>query len=599
MTLAPQQLDGTHDAAPGAEPVAPISETLAIARPAAGRLVWSTLLGACAVGASIGLIATAAWLISRAAQRPNEAALGFAIVLVQCFGLSRGFFRYWERLVGHQAAFRLLADLRVRVYTRLEALAPTGLPAFRSGDLLSRLVHDVDALQDLILRVLPPFGIAVLVGVATVGYVWWVLPAAGIILAVALLVAGTLVPWLTGSLARRAARGQAAARGELTASVVDLWEGAAYLTVFGASGGQIERIGAADATLTDKARSTAATAGVGLGLTTLLSGLAMWGALAVGVPSVHSGALDGVYLAVIALIPLAAFELVSGLPAATQSLQLSRRHAARVFEVLDAPEPVPDPVHPATCPSADHEVALRHLRARYPGQLGMAVDDVSATLERGKRLAVVGPSGAGKSSIAAVLLRFLAYEGSATLGAVELDQLAGDDVREMIGLVAQDAHIFDTTLANNLRIGRPGAPDGELLAALERVGLSEWANRLPKGLATELGERGMRVSGGERQRIAVARALLADFPVLVLDEPTEHLDTATADAITADLLAITAGRSTLLVTHRLLGLEEVDRIYVLDAGLVVEQGTHDELLAAGGRYAELWWRELRAGENLR
>jgi ATP-binding cassette subfamily C protein CydC len=197
------------------------------------------------------------------------------------------------------------------------------------------------------------------------------------------------------------------------------------------------------------------------------------------------------------------------------------------------------------------------------------------------------------------LLRFLAYEGSATLGAVELDQLAGDDVREMIGLVAQDAHIFDTTLANNLRIGRPGAPDGELLAALERVGLSEWANRLPKGLATELGERGMRVSGGERQRIAVARALLADFPVLVLDEPTEHLDTATADAITADLLAITAGRSTLLVTHRLLGLEEVDRIYVLDAGLVVEQGTHDELLAAGGRYAELWWRELRAGENLR
>jgi len=241
--------------------------------------------------------------------------------------------------------------------------------------------------------------------------------------------------------------------------------------------------------------------------------------------------------------------------------------------VLDAPEPVPDPVHPATCPSADHEVALRHLRARYPGQLGMAVDDVSATLERGKRLAVVGPSGAGKSSIAAVLLRFLAYEGSATLGAVELDQLAGDDVREMIGLVAQDAHIFDTTLANNLRIGRPGAPDGELLAALERVGLSEWANRLPKGLATELGERGMRVSGGERQRIAVARALLADFPVLVLDEPTEHLDTATADAITADLLAITAGRSTLLVTHRLLGLEEVDRIYVLDAGLVVEQGT--------------------------
>jgi ABC-type multidrug transport system fused ATPase/permease subunit len=313
----------------------------------------------------------------------------------------------------------------------------------------------------------------------------------------------------------------------------------------------------------------------------------------VGVPAVHSGRLEGVLLAVIVLVPLAAFELVVGLPVATQSLQRTRRSAERVFAVMDAPVPVAEPSARATIPGPPHDLSVASLCTRYPGQHAPALDGTDLALPPGLRVAVIGPSGAGKSALAAVLLRFLAYErGSAALDGRELDALAGDDVRRVVGLVAQDAHLFDTTLAQNLRVGRHDATDAQLWTALERVGLERWVRELPAGLSTEVGERGARLSGGQRQRVAVARAVLADFPVLVLDEPAEHLDQRAADAMTADLLALTAGRSTLLITHRLAGLEAVDEVVVLDSGRVVERGTHDELLAAGGRYSELWWREM-------
>ncbi|HEY3703300.1 MAG TPA: thiol reductant ABC exporter subunit CydC, partial [Acidimicrobiales bacterium] len=589
-----------------------------------------TLLGAGAIGAAIGLLATSAWLISRASQRPSESALGLAIVGVQFFALSRGLLRYGERLVGHDAAFRVLADLRTRVYRRLETLAPTGLPAFRSGDLLARLVQDVDSLQDVVLRVIPPFAIAVVVGGATVGLIWWLLPASGLILLASLVLAATIVPWLTGSLARRSESGQAAARGELAASVIDLIDGAPDLAVFGATGAQLGRVAAADAELTRAASASASTAGIGLALTTLLAGLATWGSLLVGVPAVHSGRLDGTLLAVIVLVPLAAFELVVGLPVATQCLQRTRRSAERVFAVMDAPAPVAEPSVPAPVPGVISRVAhhvesgrwegaadgsFRHnaerdqrarshalraesVSARYPGQPARAVDGVDVELPPGRRVAVIGPSGAGKSALAAVLLRFLPYEdGSVALDGVELDTLAGADVRTVVGLVTQDAHIFATTLAQNVRVGRHDATDAELRAALGRVGLGPWLEELPAGLSTEVGGRGTRLSGGQRQRVAVARAVLAEFPVLVLDEPAEHLDQPAADAMTADLLDLTSGRSTVLITHRLAGLDAVDEVVVLDEGRVVERGTHDELLGGGGRYAELWWREMRTASQ--
>ncbi len=577
-----------------ADAAAPIGRTLQIARPAAGRLLLATLLGAGAIGAAIGLMGTSAWLISRAAQHPPESAIALAVVGVQFFGLSRGFFRYGERLVGHDAAFRALAALRVRVYRRLELLAPSGLPDFHTGDLLARFVGDVDSLQDLILRVMPPFAIAAVVGAATVGLMWWILPADGLILLLALLAAATLVPWLTGALARRSDSRQAGVRGELAASVVDLIEGAPELVVYGAAGAQARKITAIDSELTSLAASSARTSGVGLGLATLFAGLATWGAVLVGVPAVHSGRMSGVLLAVIALVPLAAFELVVGLPPATQALQRSRRAAARVFEVTDSPEPIAEPEEPASLPVAPYELHVRSVWAGYPRAAAATLRGIDLELPGSRRVAVVGPSGAGKSTLAAVLLRFLAYEaGTVRMDEVQLDRLAGDEVRTIVGLVGQDAHLFDTTLAENLRIGRRSATDADLRAVMGRVGLAGWLDELPSGLGTEVGRSGSRLSGGQRQRVAVARALLADFAVLILDEPAEHLDPLGADAMTTDLLRLTEGHSTLFITHRLAGLESVDEVLVVDAGRVVERGTHDELLEAGGRYSRLWWDEMR------
>jgi thiol reductant ABC exporter CydC subunit len=574
------------------QPEASLSQTLALARPAAGRLALATLLGAGAVAAAIGLIATSAWLISRSSQRPPESAVALAIVGVQFFALSRGLCRYGERLVGHDAAFRVLSELRVGVYRRLERLAPLGLPAFRSGDLLARLIHDVDSLQDLLLRVVPPFAIALIVGTATVVLMWLMLPAAGAILLVALLIAGILVPWLTGRLAARAEVTLASARSQLTSSVVDLIEGAPELIVNGAAVAQQNRAMQADAEVTRIARASARTAGVGQGLTSLCSGLAMWGALIVGVAAVHSGQLNGVLLAGLALIPLVAFEIVSGLPAATQTLQRVRRSASRVLQVLDTPPAVLELASARPLPSAPHSLRVRDLGYRYPNQPAPALDGVDLDLSPGRRVAVVGLSGAGKSTLAGVLLRFLPYQsGSVTLDGVEISELDSDDYRTVVGMVAQDAHVFDSTLEENLRLARREATEGELRSALGDARLLDWTERLPDGLRTEVGERGARMSGGQRQRLAIARALLRDFPVLILDEPGEHLDTETADAIVAELLALSDGRATLLITHRLAGLRDVDEVLVLDRGRVVERGTHAELVALSGRYAELWRRE--------
>jgi thiol reductant ABC exporter CydC subunit len=565
-----------------------------IVAPASRRLLLSCLLGACALGAGIGLLATAAWLISRAAQHPHESALALGIVAVQFFGLSKGFARYGQRLVGHDAALRALADLRVRIYRALEPLAPSGLAAFRSGELMARFVDDVDSLQDLLVRVIAPFGVAILVGVGTVALEWAVLPAAGAIVAVALVLAATVVPWTTNRLARRTEATQAQVRGELSAAVVEAVRAAPELTAYGAMQRKLEAAAAIDARLARIARRGAVTAGIGQGLATLLPALATFGCLLVGVSAVRAGRLDVVFLAVIAIVPLAAFELASPLPAATQTLSRVRASLGRVSEVLEAEPVVVEPPRPRSLPGGPrpHAIRVRGLGCRYGDGGALVLDGVDLDLSTGRRVAVVGRSGAGKSTLARVLLRLAPYQhGSVTLDGIELSELDGDACRRVVGLLSQDAHVFDTTIRANLRLARRDASDEQLREALQATRLLGWVDRLPAGLDTPVGELGERMSGGERQRLAAARVLLADFPVLVLDEPGEHLDTATADAIVADVLDAASGRAVLLITHRLAGLHAADEVIVLDGGRVVQRGTHDELAARPGAYADMWRRE--------
>jgi ATP-binding cassette subfamily C protein CydC len=513
-----------------------------------------------------------------------------AIVAVRAFGIGRGVFRYAERLTGHDATFRILADLRARVYARLVPLS-----GFHSGDLLGRLVADVDAVQDLYLRALLPGAVAAVVGGASAGLAWALLPSAGAVLLAALLVAGVLAPWLSAAMARRAERRGTELRGELTTHVVDSLRGAPELVAYGAAPARLAEAARLDREFTRTAARSATTAGAGAALSTLAGGLAVWGGLAVGVPAVRSGRLDGVLLAVVVLLPLAAFEVVAGLPLAAQYLERVRRSATRVFAVLDQDEPVHEPASPAALPPAPYVLRVRDLRARWTPGGPYALDGVSLDLTPGRRCAVVGPSGSGKTTLTTVLLRLLEPAGGdVSLNGVDLRSPAGDDVRRVVGLCGQDAHLFDTTIGQNLRLARPDATEEQIHDALRRARLLDWVESLPEGLDTHVGEHGARVSGGQRQRIALARTLLADFPILLLDEPTEHLDITTADELTADLLTATEGRTTLLVTHRLAGLDAVDEIVVLDAGRVTDRGTHAELLARQGPYRSLWELERHA-----
>ncbi|WP_405012230.1 thiol reductant ABC exporter subunit CydD [Kitasatospora sp. NBC_01539] len=564
------------------------------------RLASAVLLGTLALGCAVALLGTSGWLISRASQMPPVLYLMVAVTSVRAFGIGRSVFRYAERLVSHDAVLRALAGIRTDVHRRLERLAPAGLPAFRRGDLLARLVADVDAVQDHHLRWRLPAAVALLVSAGSAAALGLLLPAAGAVLAVGLLLGGAAVPALATRLSGRADRRRATARGELATAVVDTLTGTAELTVAGALPRRLAAARAADARLTALDARSAAGAALGAGLTALVTGATLVASAAAGVHGVATGALPGVCLAVVVLTPLAAFEAVAGMPTAVRYRERSRTARARLDEVLAAPVPVAEPDAPAPLPDEVLPVTVRGLAARWPGQQRDALHGIDLDLTAGRRIAVVGPSGSGKTTLAHALLRLLdQHAGTVTLGpdAVDTRTLDGDDVRRVIGLCAQDAHVFDSSLRENLRLARPDADESDLRGALAAARLLDWTDTLPDGLDTMVGEHGARLSGGQRQRLALARALLADFPVLVLDEPAEHLDLPTADALTADLLAATAGRTTLLVTHRLAGLDDdtVDEVIVLDGGRVAERGRWSELTARrDGLLAALHHREQAA-----
>jgi thiol reductant ABC exporter CydC subunit len=511
--------------------------------------------GVAAAGAAIGLTATAAWLVSRAAERPPILYLMVAVTGVRAFGVSRGALRYAERLASHDAAFRVLSRLRGGAYARLERLAPAGLAEFRSGDLLTRLVDDIDGLADLWLRVLLPYFVAAIAAIGAVAMVAFLVPAAGLVLAATLLFVAFAVPVFTIGVARRGEGRIAGSRGELAAATLELLAGAPELLVAGATQARLADLAAVDRRLAEAEARTAAGSGLGALLSGLATGVAVWFGLVAGIAAVRSGAADGVMLAVVALTPIAVHEAVSGLIPASQHLPGLATMAQRLLDVTSRPDPVAEPAEPEALPAGPYGLRFRGLRACYSATAPDALTMPDMEIQPGDRLLVTGPSGSGKSTLAAVLVRFL--EPSA--GTVELvgrdrsadiRRLSGDEVRRVICLCAQDPHIFDTSVAENVRLARPGSTDAEVVTALTAAQLAGWIDSLPDGLSTMVGEHGAGLSGGQRQRLSLARALLAGAPVIVFDEPTEHLDDATAGALAADLLRATAGRTVVMITHR-------------------------------------------------
>jgi len=567
----------------------PLLRLLALARPWRGQLLLAVAAGATATGCGIALLAVSGFLLARASQHPNIIAISAAVVAVRALSAGRGVSRYFERLASHDAAFRILADVRASIYRRLERLAPAGLTAFSSGDLLARLISDVDATQDLFIRGITPPLAAALVGAGAVLACVLILVPAGAALALGLLAAGVGIPVLAALTARAAATRLAPARGQMAATFTDLLAGAADLHAFGAQETALAAVTEADADLTRQAHRNAAVSGVSTGLSSAIAGLTLWGVLLLGVAATGAGTLTRVPLAVLTLTALASFEAVTALPAAAVQLGQARASARRIAGVLDAPDPIREPVTPRPLPEGPVRVTLRNARVRYQPAGPDAVDGIDLDLAPGRRVALVGPNGAGKSTVASVLLRFVDLAGgTATLNGHDLASYAADDVRTRIGGCPQDPHIFDASLRDNLRLARPGATDEQLSDAADRARLLDWIRSLPLGWDTPVGAHGAALSGGQRQRLALARALLADPALLILDEPTAHLDRATGHALLADFLAATEGRATLLITHDLDGLDQLDQIVVLADGHVVERGTHAQLIQAGGSYQEMW-----------
>jgi ATP-binding cassette subfamily C protein CydCD len=544
--------DGGAERAAGAEPTAgdprhgALRWVLQVARPYRPRLIGGQALGVLTEACTIGLAGTAAWLVVRAAERPSFADLAVAAVAVRAFGVGKGALRYGERLASHDATLRLLAGLRARVVARLARLAPTGLPAGGEGDLLARLVDDIDRLQDLFLRVLGPLVSSLVVATAAAGVAAVIDPGAGAALLGAVGLVGLALPWTAWRAARRRGPAWATARGAVTEAIVDLAAHADEVVACGAEPeyrAQVEAAAArVDALDRRFGRSSAATAAA-------MAAAPAWAtALVVAIHGAAGPGRSGPALGLLVLGTLAVIELVAPLAATGDALARVEASAERVRALLRRPEPRPDPADPGVAP--DHgDVRLEAVAVGWPGG-GPVVEGVDLAVAEGGRAVVTGPSGSGKSTVAALLVAFLTPSaGTYRVGGVDAEGLTGDAVRSRVTWCQQEPWFADSILADNLRIARPDATDDELWAVLGVVHLDRWARSLPDGLATRLERDAEAMSGGQRQRLALARGLLGDRRAIVLDEPTAHLDADTAGVVLADLLAASADRAVVLIAH--------------------------------------------------
>jgi len=571
---------------------APWRFVASLLRPMAAPFGAAAALQFATIACGIGLMGTSAWLIATAGLHPSIAVLGMAIVGVRVFGIARGLVRYLERLASHGATLSLLARLRVRVYRSLIPLAPARLLDERSGDLVSRLVDDVDALDSVYVRVLGPSVAAGLVAALVCAVLASRGPALAAAAVTGLVAAGVVLPIASLRLGARASARGVAQRADVAARAADVVQGIGDLLAFGRGGDFREELGRRAREFARTQARTARVASAASAAVGLAGDLTLLAVFALAVPLVRAGSLDGVQLPVAMLVTLAAFEVAGPLAAAWPHLGATRAAADRIQSLIVGEAAVADRPNPLPAPPG-RVLDVRSLSFRHAGARREALRDVSLRLEPGRLVAVVGPSGAGKSTLAGILLRFYdAPAGSVLLDGFDVRDFRADEVRERVSYVDQRASILTGTIRENLRLGMPPSADAAavetaMAAALEVAGMDALVRSLPDGLDTWIGEQGQRLSGGERQRLALARAVLKPAPFLILDEPGAHLDPASERRLAEALRRLARDRGILLVTHRTASLAGADEILVLHEGAVIQHGTFDELRRQDG-----WFRRM-------
>ncbi|MCO5386331.1 MAG: thiol reductant ABC exporter subunit CydC [Desulfosporosinus sp.] len=563
------------------------------------RILLALILSALTITSHIGLMATSAYLLARAALHPPVLDLMVTIVGVRFFGLSRAVFRYLERYVSHDVTFRVLSRIRVKFYQGLEPLAPALLLNFRSADLLRRIVTDVETQQNLFLKVLSPPIVAVLV---LCGYGFFLARydmRFTVILAASFLMAGLVIPWLIKSLSKRAGHHLVTLRAELNSQVADSLLGITELAAYGQVQSHLEKIRNTNQKLTNHQRRVAWLSAFSLAITGMLANLSMWMILVLGIILVEKGKLSGVNLGMLALGTLSSFEALFPLALVPHHLEQNRAAADRLLELIEAEPAIKD--HEAVfAKPQEMSLTFHEVSFKYGEREPWALKQLSLQIAEKGKVAIVGASGAGKTSIVNLLLRFWEYnEGRIELGGHSLQQYTQEEVRDFVGVVTQRTHIFNATIRENLLLAKPGASEEELILASQRAKLHDFVRSLPKGYDSLVGEGGFKLSGGQRQRLAIARVLLKNASILILDEAMEGLDPITERDVLEEVYKLMDGRTTLVITHHISGLERMDEILVLDQGQVVERGKHCELLQKKGYYRKLWDRREAMGVTLR
>jgi thiol reductant ABC exporter CydC subunit len=540
-----------------------------------GWIAAGVVLAFLAIGANVALMGMSAYLISRAAIVTNVADISLAVTAVRVLAIARAAFRYLERYVTHRTSLRIVADLRTWFYASIEPLAPAALGGRRRGDLLSRIVADVETLDDFYVRVLiPPMAAALVVAVLCLALGSFD-PAIGVVLLTFLVVTGVLLPLATRWLSRGPATELVTLRGALNAAVVDDLEGLPELVALDQADVHRRRLLDGGDAVDRARRQLAMVRGIGSGVAALLTTLCAAAVLAVAIPVVSGGGMEGVYLAVVPLAAIAAFEAVAPLSTTVQVLDASRAAGERLFELTDVAPPTVDPPAPTSLPGPrGHGIDIRGLRFAYPGAALPVLDGFDLSVADGSSVAIVGPSGVGKSTLVDLLLRFWDVgPGMIAIGGHDIRDLPVEDVRSMLGVVSQQVDLFDATIRDNVAVADADASDAEIEAACRTAQLHDAIVAMPQGYDTRIGEDGVRLSGGERRRLAIARAILRDAPILILDEATADLDPPTEARLVEAIRPFIAGRTTLLISHRTALVREAEAVVRLDGGRALPMAT--------------------------